>query len=1618
MDSFGLHFERMTNLDLHPLSLPISRLSPAKSNSSITDQLTHHQHGKGDSAYSSFSGGSTVPDYPSPFLQDELQPSSFNHYAHLKYVKAVYQPCQVHQSETRTMDQLFHSVEAISQHRNINNQRQNGHERCNADSKGTASLNPPHSHHPPPPPPARLDSFVATRNLENTRGHHQGTKAQPQQHILRTHKQQMPFGNFHAQTLPQDTLKLNQTAVPEPRNSNLVYGGWQETQQEPPQSHQHLSYCPPPQHHDLVKFSNSEQIFLANQSKFGQQQMSVSLLSKPPLQGTNQMENQKNRQRARSSGDNVTNKGSNHFDRHRKRAHSAKESPQSLGPEPNRSSSPSSSGQNLTTSSIQHKGQFYFVTGKQTGTGGRKLSVSSCASEAGSESSTVVETFRLREKDRCHSTMDNFFRPTQQKPYQSTEALSDKMQVYTSVSQEQDSVFKNQDENLSTMSNGPSPMTIQPSHSFELLEQMHLVQSQEIGRHTVNHPIFFCGPEENYAPQGNQRPTKEATTMISNDQRSVCKREDLAKKGRRQPLGDVASERINKETTPLLYHLTGANRAALKPKKDVIIHVKGEETILNKAGHKDIYIRSKQRSLQIETVAEVGGEVISNACNMLDDSFKKYYKEQLKDAQSKVLRETSFKRKDLQLSWPHREQIPQLRPTVIHHFSASQDSETSTGTLTPSVASWQMEIGSIKKEVMEKEKDEEDQRENGRPLNVAQPQVARIGGRKRLTQEQKKMCFSEPEKLHQLGDSPNHSACHSLGNELEHFISTECNREELGQHGEQGLVAVRRKMFETRGRALSASSLSKTNLKNLQHKALVEYMERKTGHKVAEPQQPGPQLPQPPKQRHSIGEKPVGWAAKSQTASTGSQGFKKKPNRPHSAGRILDSSSSSIRYAQFFSAQSAQSGLVHGSGQPSWKESQSAQGKSASVGSLLSQTEPTDFFRNRSRSTPHTFQAHGPEDDSSPANAMETQSFNRTAIGLLYCSEQGSVSDESVARPAALKVQQRVVAQRGKSMEELGTLRCSRPLVLSKSSEQLDQLWSTPERPGREKRSLPSVLDGGRRDEMAHLQGLEQARQGLETLGLEKTQPLGGQKQTHRRTLSKADSASQLGGDQEIRPVANAEAKDLSRSASPASSYSPRVRIPSGTPSSQGSVLVEARLSVPGMESCDPQSPSGPETRERDIQSTSASPSLLSQARSPKESKSESRDRKSTSGTVSEQEWPLDDPRSVTPPPDFNQEVEPELPAPPLPPPPDVKDESPDFLLTDDVFESISKSTSPESPTQNGAPLQSPSNSVSEAEPIHAVDVEERVETMNVADPKRDPKPEEEEEEEEEERGTQEGETESPEDLVKKPRWVELVVAVVKVDRSLASALYPLTNRKTALMLMEQLLSEDTLLMEEHYKKKQEQRGPAESAGVQPLLASDEDDHTVPCSDPQIQADITEKKRILVSYAEERLQALEESRTVLRMEVQENVVRGEAVLSLVREHCLPMEVERYSLFIGDLERVVSLLLCLSARLARVQNALSTVDQHTDAEEKESLDSRHRLLCKQREDAKDLKDNLDRRESVVSAFLGRQLSAAQLGDYRRFVQTTASLLIRQKDLEERWQLAEEQAEALRFSLPAP
>lgn len=60
--------------------------------------------------------------------------------------------------------------------------------------------------------------------------------------------------------------------------------------------------------------------------------------------------------------------------------------------------------------------------------------------------------------------------------------------------------------------------------------------------------------------------------------------------------------------------------------------------------------------------------------------------------------------------------------------------------------------------------------------------------------------------------------------------------------------------------------------------------------------------------------------------------------------------------------------------------------------------------------------------------------------------------------------------------------------------------------------------------------------------------------------------------------------------------------------------------------------------------------------------------------------------------------------------------------------------------------------------------------------------------------------------LTKQAQWADLVKAIVDTNQSLARVFYPLANRKTAQMLIEQLLCEDTLLMEEHYRRRNEEQ--------------------------------------------------------------------------------------------------------------------------------------------------------------------------------------------------------------------
>ncbi|NWQ59074.1 SHRM1 protein, partial [Neopipo cinnamomea] len=272
----------------------------------------------------------------------------------------------------------------------------------------------------------------------------------------------------------------------------------------------------------------------------------------------------------------------------------------------------------------------------------------------------------------------------------------------------------------------------------------------------------------------------------------------------RQLWEDRAGEQITRQMTPMLYYLSGGKPTDV-PHPNQLTHSQEDSRRSLKAvpsasaqcvemqregpqcqGHSQHH-RGRADQLQSQDL------ILGSPASFTDETCKNDYREKLKVAQKKVLRETSFKRKDLQMSLPVRlRQKPSKRPSIEHlrSFSLSSANEDAKPVLcSPSHLE---SLESFNKDV-----------------EIQKPQTGRVGGRKRVTKEEKKLCYSEPEKLDQLMDKE---------------ISWSQVRDEII---EQDIVAARRRALENGGRALSSSSISRTELKQIQHTALMEYMERK-----------------------------------------------------------------------------------------------------------------------------------------------------------------------------------------------------------------------------------------------------------------------------------------------------------------------------------------------------------------------------------------------------------------------------------------------------------------------------------------------------------------------------------------------------------------------------------------------------------------------------------------------------------------------------------------------------------------------------------------------------------------------------------------------------------------------
>ncbi|CAN7943792.1 unnamed protein product, partial [Ixodes pacificus] len=171
------------------------------------------------------------------------------------------------------------------------------------------------------------------------------------------------------------------------------------------------------------------------------------------------------------------------------------------------------------------------------------------------------------------------------------------------------------------------------------------------------------------------------------------------------------------------------------------------------------------------------------------------------------------------------------------------------------------------------------------------------------------------------------------------------------------------------------------------------------------------------------------------------------------------------------------------------------------------------------------------------------------------------------------------------------------------------------------------------------------------------------------------------------------------------------------------------------------------------------------------------------------------------------------------------------------------------------------------------------------------------------------------------------------------------------------------------------------------------------------------REELMASIAR-KLDVLRVERVSLRDEASQNEQLGQALSVRVDLLARPAERDKFRLHVDELDKIVNLLLSLSGRLARVHNALTGLPADEASQERRALEAKRDKLTSQHEEARRLKESIDKRSRQVALFLRRYLSPQEYADYGHFVRMKSKLLVDAREIDDKIRLGEEQLTALR------
>ncbi|CAF0900736.1 unnamed protein product [Didymodactylos carnosus] len=171
----------------------------------------------------------------------------------------------------------------------------------------------------------------------------------------------------------------------------------------------------------------------------------------------------------------------------------------------------------------------------------------------------------------------------------------------------------------------------------------------------------------------------------------------------------------------------------------------------------------------------------------------------------------------------------------------------------------------------------------------------------------------------------------------------------------------------------------------------------------------------------------------------------------------------------------------------------------------------------------------------------------------------------------------------------------------------------------------------------------------------------------------------------------------------------------------------------------------------------------------------------------------------------------------------------------------------------------------------------------------------------------------------------------------------------------------------------------------------------------------------LILSLQRRLQTLKENRREITNETEENILLGNRLIGIVEKSAQASEVEKFKLHINEIDTITNLLLKLSSRLAKVENDIQCLQENIDERTKNCLIERRDEMQLKYDEARTLKDGIDRRSRLVCDILRKYLNDEQYADYDYYIKMKSTLHMDLKDIEEQIQLIEKQIQLLNLSL---